>query len=209
MKKETFLNINGKSFKAIIEYKRMKYIRWNIRDNVFYIRCPYGTSKTYLENALSNYKYKTRPKLPEPFTNEYCYIFGEKQYFNACFVKINGHYILFNKETFYEDIKPIFKDYIETRLRYFENVMGIKTHYLLSIKKVKSIYGSNSKSSHKITINSFLIHFSKDIIDSIIIHELAHDFQRNHSSMFYEIVYKYCPNYDYLQHKLKKIYFRS
>ena len=46
-----------------------------------------------------------------------------------------------------------------------------------------------------------------EIIDSVIIHELAHHFVYDHSDNFYKVVYKYCPNYDILRKKLIKAEF--
>ena len=58
--------------------------------------------------------------------------------------------------------------------------------------------------SNRITFSLELIHFSPEIIDSVIIHELAHDFYRDHSIRFYNVVYQYCPNYDSLRNKMVK-----
>ena len=78
--------------------------------------------------------------------------------------------------------------------------MNIKSDYDVRVKTVKTIYGSNSNLTKTITFNSVLIHYSLDIIDSVVVHELAHDLVRNHSKEFYKVVLKTMPDY-YLRDK--------
>ncbi len=203
MKKEVYLTINGQKQLATIERKQMKSIRWTIKDGKYDIRCPYTCSMEYLEKVISNHKTRKRPIIEPPMDNDYCYVYGEKQGINSNFVSIDGHYVLYNKDTFYKDIDKFFKQYVENRLRYYENLMGINYPYKLTTRFATSRYGSNSKRTHHITINSFLIHFSKEIIDAIIIHELAHNFYYDHSDNFYNFIYRYCPNYDEIHKALR------
>ena len=203
MKKEVYLTINGQKQLVTIERKQMKSIRWTIKDGKYNIRCPFTCTQEYLEKVISNHKVRKRPTIEPPMTDDYCYIYGEKQDIHTSFVLIDGHYVLYNKETFYKDIDKFFKQYIEQRLRYYEKIMEIHYPYKLTTRLVTSRYGSNSKRTHHITINSFLIHFSKDIIDAIIIHELAHNFYYDHSDNFYNFVYRYCPNYNEIHKALR------
>ena len=80
--------------------------------------------------------------------------------------------------------------------------MGVDKPYNVSLYYKSSAYGTNTLGSHKIILSSYLIHFSMDIIDSVIVHELAHFYIRNHSKSFYNVVYKFCPKYDELHKKL-------
>ena len=82
--------------------------------------------------------------------------------------------------------------------------MGVELEYKVKIKEMKSRLGSNSKATNTLNFTSKLIHFSKDAIDSVIIHELAHYFYFDHSKNFYDVVYKYCPNYDKLNKEFKQ-----
>ena len=62
----------------------------------------------------------------------------------------------------------------------------------------------NSRKTHTLTFQLSLVHYSKEIIDSVIYHELAHDFYFDHSANFYKLLLSYCPNYFKLKAKLRK-----
>ena len=90
------------------------------------------------------------------------------------------------------------------RTRYYERLMGVIPPYKVKIKAMKTRFGSNSKQTHTISYASHLYTFSRDILDSLIVHELSHHFFFDHSSRFYSVVYKYYPNYKKDNVKLKK-----
>ena len=73
---------------------------------------------------------------------------------------------------------------------------------------MKTRYGTNSIRTNRIAFSLELIHFSSEIIDSVIIHELALDFYRDHSVRFYNVIYQYGPNYDILRNKMVKGMFK-
>ena len=43
----------------------------------------------------------------------------------------------------------------------------------------------------------------EEVRESVVVHELCHLKEMNHSSRFYEEVYRYCPDYDRLKKWLK------
>jgi predicted metal-dependent hydrolase len=63
------------------------------------------------------------------------------------------------------------------------------------IKKLKSRWGSAGKTGI-ITINHELIKTPSRLIDYIIIHELCHLKIQNHSYRYWNLVRKYCPQYE-------------
>lgn len=205
MKRQTVLNISGVDYSTIIEYKVTNYIRYRFEDNKLVVKCPYFVSDNYLTELITKKGIKRNDlKREKPFDFDYCYIYGEKQSIKDGFVNIDGHFILFNKDTFYKDINKYFNDYVTTRIRYYESVMGIDKPYSVASRFTSSRYGSNSVRTHHISMNSYLIHFSKDIIDTVVVHELAHCFYFDHSKNFYNLVYKYSPNYKILHKQLTK-----
>ncbi len=82
--------------------------------------------------------------------------------------------------------------------------MGIKEPYKIGIRKTTTRFGSNSLRTHSLSFQQALIHYSEEIISTVVVHELAHDFYRNHQQKFYNCVNLYCPDYINLQKKLKK-----
>ena len=64
------------------------------------------------------------------------------------------------------------------------------------IKYYKSRWGSCYYNENKVSFNSTLVHLGKEIIDSVIIHELCHFIVSDHSKSFYQEVYQRMPDYD-------------
>ena len=77
-------------------------------------------------------------------------------------------------------------------------------YYKVKIKKMRTRLGSNSSKTHTIYYADHLFYYSVDILDSLVVHELAHEFVKDHSENFYKVVFKYCPNYKSVNNKLKK-----
>ena len=73
----------------------------------------------------------------------------------------------------------------------------------LRIRKMKTRWGVCNIEKQIITLNSELFKYDLDIINYVIIHELAHFIYPNHSKDFWALVSKYCPNYKKLRKELK------
>ena len=86
--------------------------------------------------------------------------------------------------------------------------MHVNEPYKVKVRQKNSNYGVNSRRTHTLTFASILVHYSEELIDAIIVHELAHHFVFNHSSDFYNVVYEYMPDYDFRIFKIKKRMFK-
>lgn len=73
----------------------------------------------------------------------------------------------------------------------------------LKIKKMKTRWGVCNTKNHNVTLNIELFRYDFECLDYVIIHELAHFIEPNHSKNFWKIVEKYCPNYKEIRKKLK------
>ena len=68
---------------------------------------------------------------------------------------------------------------------------------------MKTRWGVNNNGSHTITLNSELIKKDLDLIDYVIIHELCHFYEPNHSSNFWRHVEEYYPKYKEARKRLR------
>ncbi|MFA6813943.1 MAG: M48 family metallopeptidase [Candidatus Pacebacteria bacterium] len=73
----------------------------------------------------------------------------------------------------------------------------------IGIRQQKSRWGSCS-SQGNLNFNWRLVHYPPEIINYVIIHELAHRQEANHSKNFWQLVAKYDPDYKKHKNALKK-----
>jgi predicted metal-dependent hydrolase len=96
-----------------------------------------------------------------------------------------------------EFLKKTAHKYLATRTALLAKKMGV-TYKNLALRQQASRWGSCS-SRGNLNFNWRLVHYKPEIIDYVIIHELAHLIELNHSKKFWEIVKKY--DSQYLLHK--------
>ena len=199
---------DGKDYPVTLITKRMRSTRYRYRDGGIIITAPLLTSKNSVIKGLDKFFYRLTKE--NPFCSgqgeDYIYLLGKKyQASDSGYIPFNdGSKLTYKDRTELEKkLKKWFLKYITSRHRYYERIM--KTYInTVRVRKMNTRYGSNSIGKKSITYSTILMHYSSDVIDSVIIHELAHCFVSNHGDNFYKIVYKYCPNYDYLHNRLKK-----
>jgi len=95
------------------------------------------------------------------------------------------------------------KEFIEKRVDYYSSLMGL-VFTKLKFRKMKSRWGS-CNSRREITLNSQLLRVNLELIEYVIVHELAHITHMNHSKEFHDLVQKYLPNSKTLRKNLKSI----
>lgn len=93
------------------------------------------------------------------------------------------------------------KQYLPQRVAYFSNIMGLE-YSQLKFKKLQSRWGS-CDSKKVITLNTQLLKVKKELIDYVVVHELAHIEHMNHSKAFHLHVEKYLPHSQALRKILK------
>lgn len=92
--------------------------------------------------------------------------------------------------------------YLTEKVNYYTNLLGVE-YSKIEIKKVSSIWGSCS-AGNALSFNRKLVMAPYEIIDYVIIHEVCHLRERNHSSRFWGLVFKYDRQYKEHRHWLHK-----
>lgn len=94
------------------------------------------------------------------------------------------------------------KEILSVRLPFWEEKTGLVPKSV-KITSAKGRYGSCSAKGN-ICFSMYLFTKSDDEIDYVIVHELVHLKELNHSKAFYGIVEKYIPDYKAVQNKLRR-----
>ena len=95
-----------------------------------------------------------------------------------------------------EDIKSLAKravEYIPERVSYYAEIMGV-TYGRITIRNQRTRWGSCS-SKGNLNFNCLLMLAPRDIIDYVVVHELSHRKEMNHSRAFWNEVGKVIPDY--------------
>ena len=85
------------------------------------------------------------------------------------------------------------KDVIPQRVAYYAPKVGV-TYSKITIKALRSKWGSCS-SNGNLSFNCLLMLSPMEVLDSVVVHELCHRKQMNHSDKFYAEVLKVYPQY--------------
>jgi predicted metal-dependent hydrolase len=104
-------------------------------------------------------------------------------------------------------VKKIAYGQVVKRLEYFNSTYGF-TYNNVRIKKQKTRWGSCSEKKN-INFNFKLLFLPPELSDYIIVHELCHLGEFNHSKRFWNLVAKTMPNYLELKNQLKHIDLRK
>ena len=92
--------------------------------------------------------------------------------------------------------------YIPQRVNYYAPLVGV-TYGRVTIRNQKSRWGSCSAKGN-LNFNCLLMLCPPEVIDSVVVHELCHRREMNHSPKFYAEVRRVFPEYDKWNRWLKE-----
>lgn len=206
--KEKKFALNDDQYDVVIVYKPFKKtISYRYRDGKFFVSAPTFCSYLTIEKGLI----KFAPRLlkattkPSPYFDNNVYLFGHVYSLEKGQITFpNNITIDFeNRIDFEKKLKKFFLKFVTELVRINEVKMNIPPNNV-RVRKMKTRYGSNSKKTKTICLNLELVHYELEIINAIVIHELAHCLVFDHSKKFYDVIYQYCPNYKELHKALRK-----
>ena len=100
------------------------------------------------------------------------------------------------------DIKRKAKQVITERVIYFSQIMDVSCERI-SFRFQKTRFGSCSTKKN-LNFNALIVLMPQEIIDYVIVHELAHLIEMNHSDRFWREVERIIPNYKLRRKWLKE-----
>ena len=196
--------------------KKVKRITLKIANATPLITCPYEASEQYLIDFIRSKKswiLKQLEKEKSRLKVTFCLNDGEfvrllshkfcvkiiKSETEA--IKLQGSALIFfeknskNREKVYKKwLNEQLEKVIEKLLERWQPRMQVKCNGF-EIKKVKSKWGWCNTKSGVLGFNLMLLFQNKDAIEYVVVHELAHLFERGHNKKFYAIVSRFLPDY--------------
>lgn len=201
------LIINGEVRNVFIQYKKKKHISVEISPEGFItVRAPLGIPKEELEKNLKSLVPKIEKKLDIIEANKK--IYEEGSYNDENNFKLFGEYISYGEVGIKgpEELKKFYFDNLkvelEELLKRYSQLMNVK-YKEYRITETKTTWGT-CNSSKKLTFNLKLAMAPKEVIEYVVVHELAHLKHMNHDRSFWNLVGKYLPDYKDRQSYLKK-----
>lgn len=208
------IELGGKIFKVFITRKHIKNMYLRVKPDGIYITCHYLVTKGMIlsfitDNEESILENDERIQKKEKKKEEFYYL-GNKYdvvilntvskiefYEDRVYVKNKTYLNTFLKN----EAERIFNERVKVCYNLFEEDIPYPK---VVIGKMTRKWGYNSKNKKLIKLNFDLIKYSIDEIDYVIIHELCHFIEFNHSPRFWKLVKKYKPNYKENQKVLKE-----
>ena len=203
---------NGKEYEVEIIKKNNKNTYIRIKNNHIYVTTSYFTTKQYIKKLLAQNKESIGKMIDK----------SKKKELNKQTFKILGipyQIIINDNEKFSikdnvitspnekkidiylrEQAKTIYQEKLIYYYNLFEEKIPKPT---LKIRKMTSRWGVCNTKIHQITLNLELMHYNIECLNYVIVHELSHLIEANHSKKFWNIVEKYYPDYKSIRKKLR------
>lgn len=153
-----------------------KSVGIEIKNGEVIVRAPQRMPKSEIDRIVSSHEAKIRGMLEKAAAREAS--LGEV-------VPLSAEEI--------RDLAEKALDYIPGRVKYYAEKMGV-TYGGITIRNQKTRWGSCS-SKKNLNFNCLLMLTPPEVIDSVVVHELCHLLEMNHSRKFYEEVLKVYPDY--------------
>ncbi|MBO4601502.1 MAG: SprT-like domain-containing protein [Bacilli bacterium] len=205
---------NDISVNIEVERKRNKNMYFRFPDaNTLLVTCPYLTSdKTIIKFIEKNYSSLNKMHLKtikNEESDEY-FCFKGKRYirvFDDSYEKVSfdDEFVYAKDEKSLDKfIKKYTKEYFELEVDYIKGFFTEIPNFSLRIRKMTTRWGVCNRTDKIVTLNSELVKRTKEELDYVIVHELCHFYEGNHSKKFWEHVSRYIPNYKELRKTMKE-----
>ena len=165
-----------------VVYSGRKTISLCVKDGVLTVKAPYGTKQKRIDDLISSH---------EAWINKHIKKQREK---NEKYGNLTDEMIA--------ELRKTAKQILPLKVSYYAKIMGLK-YGRISITGAMTRFGSCS-SKGNIAFSYRLMMYPDEAIDYVVVHELAHLKEMNHSPAFYKIIAKVLPDYKERIKLLKK-----
>ena len=206
-------NLNGEEYVVEIVKKRNRHTYIRVKDDLtIYVTTNHLVTTKSIEKLLDENKdyleKMINKRKKENIKNSELYILGKRYNLIIADVKkieISGNNLYVSSEKYLNNwIKRETKKIFLKRLEYVYNLFEEKIPFpKLRIRGMKTRWGVCNRKLEVVTLNSKLIREDISKIDYVIVHELSHFVHFDHSSAFWSVVSKYCPDYKKIRKELK------
>lgn len=212
--------LNDIEYDCFISYKRIKRIYIRYKNGDFLISAPCGTNLKNINDLFKEKNDKILELIKKDEDRVHNINLNEGSIINLIGV---SYYIIHDNKSFFDgnniyldrnDLKnslleisrELLENFVKLKILYYYGKFGYdnKDFPKLKYKLLKSKFGHYNRTKNEILLNYLLVFLDEELIEYVIVHELAHMKVFNHSSDFYLEIKKILPNYLLLQKKLKK-----
>ena len=204
-----FYKVNGVEYPVEVIRKKNKKIYYRFSNGRFKITCPNYVGVKELKNGLDKFgasliEKSKRYKSDTSVNDDYIYIYGVKVFiYDQGEINFTDNSVLkySSRQDLERKLMKMFLEYLQQLVAYYSYQMNVPL-YNVKVKKMKTRIGSNSLQTKTVSFSLDLMQYSSGVIESVVVHELAHILVYNHSKEFYNVVYQYCPDYDKYRKKI-------
>lgn len=187
------------------------------------IIAPYFVSDVYIKEVLQNNLKELLQKRATVVAKKKQFIQGEehkvfgkvyilqKQLTSKNRVELRGDVLLvFHKES--ANIQKLLEDFLKKELlaralpllRYYAEQMNLSVKEL-RIKNMKTRWGTCNIRERRIWLSLMLAELDEECLAYVIVHELAHLYEKGHNARFYRIVERYFPDYKVVVKRMRQL----
>lgn len=208
------VKIHGTTYPVVIEKKKNKntYIRVNQNFEIYVTTSYFVTGKAIIkllkENEDAIYKMIEKKRKEQEREKKFYYLGQEYEIYvmpTNREVEIYNHTIMIPSEKklqsfLKKQVKELFTEHYDYWYQQFEEPIHKPK---LKFRKMKTRWGVCNRRDDSITLNTRLLEYDTKYLDYVIIHELSHLVHFDHSKAFWEVVSKYCPDYQILRKEMR------
>lgn len=208
------IELNNEIINVEIIRKNNKNIYFRFKNGNLVVTCNRLVSLKRIQELIKNNEdslYKMYLRNNKEMQNDLFFNYLGKKY-TIIYDNATKNVYFDNDLVFAKDDKTLKKFYDKECIRIFENEVNRIVPYFnnipkftLKIRKMKTRWGVNNITKRNITLNSELLKKEPHLLDYVIIHELCHFYEANHSARFWKHVSKYYPKYKESRKELREV----